>query len=429
MEALFFKYVFQNILGMVGVSAYVLADTFFISVANGADGIATLNLALPLYNFIFAIGQMLGIGAGIRFSIYRATGDARADRYFSNSILWAFVISLPFMLLGFLNPGGVLRLMGGDATIVALGVPYVRIELICAPFFMLNYIFNAFTRNDEAPTRAMIATVSSSLFNILFDYIFIFPCGMGMTGAALATGLSPLLGVAICSGHIFSKKSHVKLEWHLPSLHLLWQSCQLGVSAFVGEFAGGVTTIVFNTLILGLAGNNGVAAYGIIANVSIVVIAILNGIAQGGQPLFSHYYGSGERDKVQKILRYSILTAAAAGVLVIACAWIWPEAIASVFNSEGNDAMLEMAITGLRIYFAGTIFAGFNIVATGYFGAVDRAFECSLISILRGVVLIILMAILLAALFGMNGVWAAFPAAEGVTMLAAILALMRKKKE
>ena len=201
----YFKYVSQNIFGLLGTSCYILADTYFISQAAGTSGVALLNLCLPIYNFIFAIGSMLGLGAATRYAILRAQGDERSERYFSNALLWALVFALPFMLAGIFCPEVLLRFMGGDAEIVALGVGYARIFLLFTPFFMCNYIVSAFVRNDGDPSLAMVATLCGSLFNVVFDYIFMFPMGLGLPGAALATAVSPVLSIAICSRHFFKK--------------------------------------------------------------------------------------------------------------------------------------------------------------------------------------------------------------------------------
>ena len=185
----FFKYVSQNIFGLLGTSCYILADTYFIAQAAGTDGVTLLNLCLPIYNFIFAIGSMIALGSATRYAIAKAQNDARGQRYFSNAILCAVLASIPWMLAGAFVPGALLRLMGGDAGIVTLGIPYARIFLLFTPFFMCNYIVSALVRNDGDPSLAMVATLSGSLFNVVFDYIFMFPMGLGLAGAALATAV------------------------------------------------------------------------------------------------------------------------------------------------------------------------------------------------------------------------------------------------
>ncbi len=272
----FVKYVSQNILGMLGISAYILADTFFISKSAGADGITALNLVLPIYSLIFAIGAMMGVGSATRFKIDRAKKEKGAELYFSNAIGFAIIIGMIFIILGVSVPEKIVTFMGGSPEIVEVGATYTRIFMIFTPFFMLNHIFNAFVRNDDNPTLAMIATFSSSIFNIVMDYVLMFPLKLGMTGAALATAFSPIVGICICCIHLFSKRSTIKIKLCKPSFKRLFAACQLGISAFVGEISSGVTTMVFNVLILGIAGNIGVAAYGIIANTAIVAVSIFN---------------------------------------------------------------------------------------------------------------------------------------------------------
>ncbi|MDD3218211.1 MAG: MATE family efflux transporter [Lachnospiraceae bacterium] len=422
----FAKYVSQNILGMIGISLYILADTFFISIAEGANGITALNLVLPIYSFIFAIGSMMGVGSAIRFAILRARKDAEADLYFSNAILFGLILGAVFMILGGCFPGQIVRLMGGNKEIVAVGTSYTRIFMLFAPFFMWNYVCNAFVRNDGAPTIAMAATLSSSLFNIVMDYILMFPLGLGMAGAALATAVSPIVGIAVCCIHFFSSNNTVQFCWMGPSVRRLFLSCQLGVSAFIGEFASGVTTMVFNVLILGLAGNVGVAAYGVIANTALVAISVFNGVAQGSQPIFSDLYGKGERALIKRVLQLSVVTSLILAVLILVLTNFQAERIVAVFNSEQNGQMAEYAVRGLKIYFVGFLFAGFNIVGTGYLSATESAAWAFFASVLRGIVAISICAVALSAVWGMTGVWMAFPVAEGITAVVTGVAVLKR---
>lgn len=425
---LFTKYVSQNIFGMIGMSAYILADTFFISLAEGANGIAALNLVLPIYSLIFAIGNMIAVGSATRFNIARAREDQDARLYFSNAVIFAILIGIIFILLGLLVPDKLLALLGGDAKIIAVGTSYTRIFMMFAPFFMLNYIFNAFIRNDGAPSLAMMATLLSSLFNIVFDYVLMFPLGLGMAGAALATAFSPIVGIIICSLHFKSKKNTITFKLALPSVTRLVRSCQLGVSAFVGEIASGVTTMVFNFLILAISGNIGVAAYGIVANTALVATSMFNGLSQGAQPLFSNFYGKSEKASVSRVLKLSIITGLTLAILAVLITQLFAEPIVQVFNSENNLEMATYANIGLKVYFVGYLFAGFNIVGTGYLSATENARWAFVTSILRGVVAIIICAIVLSRLFGMMGVWLAFPVAEAITTVVMIVGMIKNQK-
>ena len=297
----------------------------------------------------------------------------------------------------------------------------------------------------------MAATLLSSLFNIVMDYVLMFPLHMGMRGASLATAISPIIGIIICMMHFLSGKSTVRMwnrgsdgepdsrvssgkntvrlqRGNFFSVKRLLRSWQLGISAFIGEFAQGVITLSFNFLILGLTGNVGVAAYGVIANIAFVANSIFNGLSQGSQPLFSMYHGKQENDTLKKLLRISIITGLVLAVAVLLLANVFADPLISIFNSEGNQGLLELARPGMHIYFFGYLFASVNIVICGYLAAVEAAAGSFVTSILRGLAAILFFAFLLSSLIGMTGIWLAFPAAELATMVVAIVILTLRKR-
>lgn len=428
MKKQFAKYVSLNILGMVGLSCYILADSYFIAKAQGADGLTALNLALPLYNIIFAVGSMIGVGSAIRYTIARTRRFKDADDYVFNSFFFAAAAGLLFTLAGLTVPDKILTLLGADETILMTGTSYTRIFMSCSPFFMINYTANAFVRNDGAPNTAMAATLISSIFNIILDYVLMFPLHMGMNGAALATGLSPVVGILICMTHFLSKKSTVKIKPRLPSFKKLFASCQVGVAAFVGEISSGVITMTFNFLILALAGNTGVAAYGIIANIALVAVAFSNGIAQGSQPLISRSFGMKNHSEVRKLRNWSLVTAFAAAALIYTVLALSAVQITALFNHENNELLASYSVTGIRLYFTGILFSGLNIVGTSYFSAVENVRGSFTVSVLRGFVLILLFAFIMSALFGINGVWLAYMAAEAVSAAVMFFFMRRSVK-
>ena len=372
---------------------------------------------LPLYGLIFALGSMIGIGSATRYALGKGSNAPDYHLYFSNSIIWTLLVGAVFVALGVAVPDGVLRLMGADETILQVGHNYIRIVLCFAPLFMLNFTCTAFVRNDGAPRIAMAATLLSGLFNILFDYLLMFPLGLGMTGAALATGFSPVVCMSICLLHYLSPRNTIRLTPTLPSLRRLLSACQLGVVAFVGEMSSGVTTMVFNFILLHLAGNAAVAAYGIVANIALVGVALFNGISQGLQPLASACHGSGDTQGQSRIYRHSMFIGLCVSAVVVAVVVTFAGTLVAVFNSQHSAQLADYAIPGLRLYFLGFLFAGANIVKSGFYSATGRGRESSILALCRGVVAIVAFAFLLSHLFGITGVWLAFPAAELFTLL------------
>lgn len=421
----FFRYVSQNMLGMLGMSLYILADTFFIAKAVGANGITALNLVLPLYNLIFAVGAMIGVGSAIRFAVERNKGIKEAEGYFFHAIVCATIVSLVFVVAGACFPDRVIQFLGGDEQIIATGRRYTSLFLLFAPFFMWNHIVSAFVRNDGDPSIAMFATLGSNLFNIVFDYVLMFPLGMSMPGAALATALSPVVGILICMTHFRSENNTILWKPVKLSFRKLIFSCQVGVSAFVGEISSGVITAAFNTIILGLSGNVGVAAYGVVANFSLVAVALFNGIAQGSQPLLSRFYGQGDTEHLKTVIRLAIQTALGTAIVILVMIQLWSEPMAGIFNQEQDVELARLAREGLRIYFVGFLFAGINIVGTNILSAVESVRWAFVASISRGFLAILFFAFVLSSIWGMKGVWLAFPCAELVTM-ALTLAGMRE---
>lgn len=414
------KYIIPNMIAMTSISCYILADTYFIAAAQGANGITALNLVLPVYGLIFAIGSMIGTGAATRYSLSKHIGAKDYDQYFTNALIWTIIISVVFVLAGIFFPDTILKIMGADQTILKTGHRYIQIILCCTPFFMLNYSMTSFVRNDGAPKIAMTATLISGISNIILDYVLMFPMHLGMAGAALATGLSPLISMMITMVHYLSKKNTVSLVGMRPSFKKLIASCQLGMVAFVGEIASGLTTMVFNFLLLNLVGNVAVAAYGIIANTALVGIALLNGVAQGLQPLASEMHGKKEYDQEKKIYHHSLLIGTFIALILIILVLIFGDEIIRIFNSEHSFKLARLANQGIRLYFIGFFFAGINIVTAGFYSATGKSKASSLIAVSRGVILIIFFAFVLSCLFGQTGVWLAFPAAEMTTLCLSI---------
>lgn len=426
MEKQLRKYIAPNILAMIGISCYVLADTYFISIAEGANGITTLNLILPIYGLIFAIGSMIGIGSATRYSLCKSVGNADANDYFSNSMFCTLLISGIFVCIGIFFPHKVLLLLGADRHIMRIGISYIRIVLCFAPFFMLNYTFTAFVRNDHAPKLAMSATLISGIFNIIFDYILMFPLKMGMTGAALATSISPIVSMSICMLHYLSKKNTVVFVMKVPSFKKLLSACNLGVVAFVGEISSGITTLVFNYILLGLSGNIAVAAYGVIANIALVGTALFNGVSMGLQPVASSVHGKMDRSQEEKIYKHALKIGEAIAVIVVVLVFLFAEKMIAIFNSENSMQLASYAAVGMRLYFVGFLIAAVNIIKSGFYSAIGKGMESSVIALSRGIFVISITAFVLSKIFGIIGVWIAFPVSEAITWFLSILVSARQ---
>ncbi len=414
----FSRYVSLNMIGMIGISCYILADTFFVALGLGATGLAALNLVIPVFNVMNGLGLMIGVGAASHYTICRAQNDsAAANRYFTHAVVLGAIVGVLFFALGIFFSSPVVWLLGADADTFPMANIYLHTLLIFAPFFVLNNVLLAFVRNDNAPNRAMFGMLLGSFFNIIFDYIFIFPFHMGMFGAALATGASPIISILVLSGHLRKPSRGFHLQRTHLQLRLFASLCAPGVSAFIGELSSAIVLLFFNLVLLNIAGTIGVAAYSVIANIALVAVAIFQGLSTGMQPLVSRSFGTNDAAALRRLYRYGITTALSIATLLYIFIFIFASPITAAFNSENNATLAAYAIPGLRIYFIGFIFAGCNIVSSIFFSSSGMPGQGFLLSILRGVILIVPLIFLLTKLFDINGTWSTFPAAELLTFI------------
>ena len=416
----FGKYVSQSVLSQLGVSCYILADTYFISKGVGADGLTALNLAIPVFSVMNGCGFMLGIGSGTKYGIMKGTGnEKRGDVLFTSSLCVVTVLAVIFMLIGLLAADPITVLVGANAEVYDMTRTYLQVILLFSPMFMINNLLGAMIRNDGNTSLAMTAMLSGCLFNIVFDYIFVFPMGLGLFGAVLATAVAPIISILILLQHFVKKKNQFRLIRVRPELRLVASAAGLGVPSLVTEVSSGLVIAVFNLLILGLAGNVGVAAYGVVANISIVVIAIYNGIAQGVQPLLSREYGRSQEKNVHRFLGWAMmLTAILAMVIYVGIYWN-ADVIAMIFNSGRDMDLQRIAVEGLKIYFTACPFVGANILLAIYFAATDQAAPAQMISLLRGLIVIVPLAFIMANVAGLTGVWMTFALTELVVSVVA----------
>lgn len=412
----FARYTILSVLGTLGVSCYILADTFFVSKGLGTNGLAALNLAIPVYNFIHGTGLMLGMGGATRFSVCKSQGKyEEVSRIYTNTIYLALLFSAAFALPGLFFSNQLAILLGADASVLKMTDTYLRWLLLFAPAFILNDVLLCFVRNDESPQLSMIAMLIGSFSNIVLDYIFIFPMQMGISGAIFATGLSPVISIIMMLPHWLGKKNTFHFVKTKMKAYIVKQDLSLGFPFLIAQLSSGIVMITINAIILKLEGNTGVAAYGVIANISLVIVAIYTGIAQGVQPLISTFYGVGNNKQARTVLRYAMVIMLTLSCAVYLLIFVFAQPITAIFNSENNVELQRIAEMGLKLYFVSVAFVGYNIILATFFTSVEKALPAHILSILRGLILIIPMAFLMSALWGMTGVWLTYPITEFFT--------------
>lgn len=429
--ALFAKYTSLNVIGMIGMSVYILADTFFIANGVGANGLTALNLALPIFNLVNGTGLMLAMGGATKYNVCKSRGDSHGmDSAFVNTMYAAAFFSAVYMLCGALFSVKIASALGANSEVLQSTAVYLKVIMLFSPAFICNNIAISFVRNDGAPALSTAAMTVGSLSNIVMDYVFVYPLAMGIFGAVLATGFSPCISMLILSSHKIRGKNGFHFRRMAPSFKVIGNVAALGVPSLITELSVGIVILVFNMIILRLAGNIGVAAYGVISNMSLVVVSVYTGVAQGMQPLSSRAHGEGNFKSARKFFKYACVTAVAGAAVIYPLLACFANPITSVFNSENNATLQQIAVQGLRLYYIATPFLGFNVVLTVFLTSVENPRPAQALSILRGIAVIVPVAFALSAAFGMAGVWCSFPASEFICAVFGIivLALFFKKQ-
>lgn len=419
----FLKYVSFNILGMIGLSCYILVDTFFVAQKLESVGVAALNFAIPVYTIINGIGLMVGIGGATKFSIDKET-KGKASPIFMNCLVVGTAISIILFITGFLLSKNISYFLGADNITIDYTNIYVKMILMFSPFYILNNIIIAFVKNDGFPQLSMTAMLISSFSNIILDYVFMYIFDMKMFGAVLATCLSPIISLLILSIHFIRKKNTFSLCRFKLSFNTVAKIISYGFSSFVSELASSVSLTIFNLILVNSYGRTSVAAYGIIANIALVGISVFTGISQGSQPLISASCGKNDHKEIKTITKYTTITSLIFSIIMYLVLFIFSKEIVSIFSSNEKD-LTKIAVLGTKIYFIGFIFAGINISVSSIFSASLRYKTAMLISLLRSCIVLI-PTVIICNIFGeLLIVWLSYPITEFIVFIITLISLIK----
>lgn len=425
----FLGYIIPGIIAMLGSSSYILADTIFIAQINEFS-LAALNICLPIYSVLFAISLMVSVGSSTYYSIYVARRNTKnASIYFTNAIKIIFIASIIFA-------GGVLifriplaYFLGANNETIGMCEEYIVGFITFTPMFMLHRIISAFVRNDNNPKLASKSALIASIFNIVFDYIFIFPFNMGMFGAALATGISPIVGLMIYIPLFKNKRNNFKYIKSKIDFSVMKNIIKLGIPSFIQGSASGIVMIVFNKQLLSIGGNLGVTAYGIIANILIVLQELTVGISEGVQPLISSNFGSANYNKIKVFSKFAIFSMITIGLIGSFITIFANEFAISIFDPRHDQSLRNITSIGLMIYFIGVYPMGINNFYSIFFTSIEKPLPSTLIAVLRSGLVISPLLFILPKFLDINGVWVSYPLAEFIIFLVGTIFFIKEIKK
>lgn len=424
------KLVAPSIAMMVFVSIYGVIDGLFVSNFVGKTPFAAVNLIMPFLMVLGALGFMIGTGGSAIVSQTLGEGDKdKANRYFSFLVYVTFILGVVLAVLGEIFLPDIARFLRADESMLPYCVSYGRIIILALPFFMLQNVFQSFFTTAEKPALGFIVTVIAGFTNIIFDAVFVAGLSLGVEGAAVATCMSQAVGTLIPIVY-FSRKNNslLRIGKTKCEFKMFLKTCANGSSEFVTNISVSVVSMIYNSRLMDMAGENGVSAYGVIMYVNFIFIAVLSGYAIGIAPVIGYNYGARNNDELKNVFKKSLFIMAVFGVVLTLLAVGFSHPLAKLFVGY-DESLFIMTKNALRIYSIGFIIMGFSIFGSAFFTALGNGIISALISFLRTFIFQIAAVIILPMILDLTGIWLSVPVSELFAFLITIFffAKMRKK--
>ena len=426
------RFVIPSVVMMIFTSIYSVIDGIFVSNFVGKTPFSAINLVFPLIMILGGFGFMLGTGGTAVVSKTFGLGEPkRAREYFTFIIISTAVTGAILSIIGILLARPVAILLGAEGEMLECAVIYARIVLLALPFFMLQNSFQNFFVTAEKPKLGLAITVAAGVTNILLDALFIVILDLGLVGAASATAISQFIG-GIIPVIYFASNNTSTLRF--CKTHAYWrvllQTCFNGSSELMSNISASVVTMLYNFQLLRFAGQDGLAAYGVIMYVSFVFVAIFIGFVIGAAPIVSYHYGANNTDELKSLRKKSINIVLSVGAAMLTVAVLLSVPLCKLFVGY-DDNLYLMTLRGFIIYAFSYLFAGFNIFGSSFFTALNNGAVSAIISFLRTLVFQTSTVILLPMLFGipLDGVWFSVIVAEALSFAVTAAFLITKRKQ
>lgn len=417
-----------SIIAMVLTSLITVADGFFIGNYVGKEGLAAVNLGLPIIYLYLAVGLMVSVGGVAIAGMSLGSRDIKkCNSVFNQTMCTAMVSTVLLSIIMWLCFDPMLQLLNADTKVSGFFKDYYGIILLELPIMVINASFGMFIRGEGKPQYFMQVNILNVLLNIFLDYLFVRWFGWGVKGVAAASLLSAIVTL-LCILYFFIKKSSVyKLSKYTFSSVVLVSTLLNGSSEFVGEMSMSISMFAYNFVILKNIGVDGVTAFTIVGYIAYIFSMVIIGFGQGASPLISFTYGAKEHLLAANLRRISNFMVLSVGAVVLLLVLVGSEWYSSLFVK--SDVVEQMVRSGVIIYAVSFLFSGINTISSFYFTSIGKAKESAIISSARGLVILLICIFTLPPLFGMTGVWLVSPITEALTLLLSLFFIEKESKK
>lgn len=424
------KFTIPTIIMMIFTSIYGVVDGIFVSNCVGSDAFAAVNLIMPALMILGTVGFMIGTGGSALISKTIGEGNKeKANEYFSMLIYLLIIVALIFTVIGVIFVRPISSLLGADETMIESCVTYGRTLLIFLIPFVLQNCFQSFLIVAEKPTFGLVISIIAGVTNMVLDFLFMYVFKMGVFGAAIATGISQLIGGIIPLIYFIRNNNSplrlrkAKFEWKA-----IIQACANGLSEMLTNLSTSLVNMLFNIQLMKYAGSDGVVAYGIIMYVSFIFSGTYLGYSIGTAPIIGYHYGAENTDELKNLLKKSLKLIVITSIVMTVLAELSSKLLASIFVSYDAE-LLEMTTRAIRLFSLSYIISGFNMFSSSFFTALNNGLVSAAISFLRTLVFQIAMIFLLPLILGLDGIWVSVVFAEILALIVSSVFLIANKNK
>lgn len=422
------RFTFPSIIMMIFTSIYSVIDGLFVSNFAGKTALAAINIIYPFIMAVGALGFMMGTGGSALVGRLLGEGEKeKANKTFSLIVYTTAIAGILLSALAFLLVPTVSRLFGASGQLLDYCILYGRICFLSMPCFMLQNVFQCFFITAEKPRLGLDVVLSAGITNMVLDFLFVAVFGLGLKGAAIATVCGEIIGGLVPILY-FAGRNHSLLRLGRTSFDAgsILKTCTNGSSELMTELSSSVVTVLYNTQLMKIAGENGVAAYSTIMYVNFTFVAIFLGYSLGSAPIISFHYGAGNHDELKNMRKKSLRLIAVWGIGMTIISHIFALPFARFFVGYDSE-LLAMTIHGFRIYAFVYLLNGFNIFGSSFFTALNNGMVSATISFLRTLVFEVICILLLPVFFGIDGIWSAVLVAEALALCVTSFFLITKR--
>lgn len=423
------RFIVPSIVAQWVFALYTMVDGIFVAKGVSEVALTAVNIVMPYIMALYAISILFAVGTSTVVAILLGEKNGkRANEVFTQNITLLTIFSVLITIIVMLNLKSVALFLGATEVNMKYVLEYLRAIVPFSGLFILSYSFETLIKTDGYPKMATFIVTAGSVLNVILDYFMVMRWHMGIGGAALATGISHVVLIAMYLVHFCGKKGTIKFRrfrWDIP---VIWREVKNGIPSGITELSTGLIIFLFNQAILKFLNEDALVSYTIISYVNSIAVMTMVGIAQGYQPLISYYFGQKRMDRCKKLLRYGIVAVIVASIAFTGGCLLGADGIVGLFLEKNMTELFAYSSGVLRIFALSFLIAGYNIVIGGYFTAVEEPVSATIISMGRSIVMLILSLGLLTMVFGGAGIWWSPLLAEALTLVFTLVFFFRYLK-